>query len=308
MRRNFTTREFVVKAKRIHGEKYNYSLVNYINSRTKVNIICPLHGIFTQIPNQHLRKHGCKKCYWSYKSSTTSDFIAKATRIHKGKYSYLHSKYVANDINVMVTCPMHGDFTQLPSNHLNGEGCKKCSWNIPSTKEFKLLAKKIHGEFYNYDKFVYNGSKKRGIIICPKHGEFFQCPSNHLNGKGCLKCGFERSASIVCSKAEVKFLDYIRIDNRNRQKFIHGYIVDGYDSNTNTIYEFLGNYWHGNPKTFQSHVINKLANKTFGELYQNTLKRLNNLKNYDYDVRYIWEDDWNRFENGEDKEPKILCL
>lgn len=243
-----------------------------------------------------------------WRNSTTSEFVVKAKRLHGEKYGYGKVNYIANDINVIITCPIHGDFPQLPSNHLLDRGCRKCSVNIPSTKEFKLLAKRIHGEFYDYEKFVYCGNKRRGIIICPKHGEFSQCPNNHLRGKGCLKCGFERSASIVSSKAEGEFLDYVGINNENRQKFIRGYIVDGYDANTNTIYEFLGNYWHGNPKLFNEHRFNKLANKTFGELYRNTFVRFTHLRNYEYNVRYIWEDDWNSFDGGIDKEPKILCL
>ena len=241
------------------------------------------------------------------RNSTSKEFVVKSRQIHGEKYGYEKVNYTANDINVTITCPIHGDFLQLPSNHLLGRGCKKCSFNIPSTDEFVLLARKVHGDYYNYEKFVYIGNKQRGIIICPKHGEFSQQPNNHLRGKGCLKCGFERSAAIVSSKSEIDFLNYIGIDNENRQKFVHGYIVDGYDSNTNTIYEFLGNYWHGNPKMFDAHGVNKLANKTFGELYRNTFVRFTHLKNYNYDVRYIWEDDWNRFKCGMDKEPKILC-
>ena len=84
--------------------------------------------------------------------------------------------------------------------------------------------------------------------------------------------------------------------------------MDGYDDKTNTIYEYLGDYWHGNPVKFNANHINKRCGKTCGELYHKTFQRLNNLKSMGYIVKYIWEHDWKQFKRGIDKSPKISTL
>ena len=82
-------------------------------------------------------------------------------------------------------------------------------------------------------------------------------------------------------------------DDLHRQVYIGNYIVDGYDSKTNTVYEYLGDYWHGNPKIFKSNEYNKTNGQTFGELYEKTMKRIESLKTMGYNVVYVWESDIN---------------
>ena len=84
--------------------------------------------------------------------------------------------------------------------------------------------------------------------------------------------------------------------------------MGGLDKLTNTVYEFLGDYWHGNPSVFNSSKINKDCKKTFGELYEMTFKRLNKVKSLGYNVKYIWEKDWSKFNKGVDKTPNIITL
>lgn len=127
-----TTTEFIQKAILVHGEeKYDYSLVDYINTRTKVIIICPVHGEFEQSPNNHLSGKGCPKCAniatGIRLNSSTEQFIQKAILVHGDKYDYSKVDYKHSNSKVVIICPIHGEFLQSPDAHLKGKGCKKCS-------------------------------------------------------------------------------------------------------------------------------------------------------------------------------------
>lgn len=189
-----STQEFIEKAKKIHGNKYDYSKVTYVNNRTKVCIICQIHGEFWQTPKNHLHGQGCNKCAIEYKGnkrkSTTEEFIEKAKKIHGDKYDYSKVKYKNMTSKVTITCPVHGDFEQVAGYHLSGNGCPKCAGNEAyTTQEFIRRAKEIHGDKYDYSKTVYKNANTRVCIICPIHGEFWQIPRIHLHTNGCSKCG-----------------------------------------------------------------------------------------------------------------------
>jgi len=199
------TSKFIEKARKIHGDKYDYSKVEYVNNRTKVCIICPEHGEFWQMPSSHLNGHGCQKCNIKKLSvlnnKTLEEFVEEAKKVHGDKYDY--SKVVFHKMHekVCIICPIHGEFWQTPKNHIKGHGCQKCrneyikhalSGNIEG---FLQKAKKIHGDKYDYSKVEYVNNKTKVCIICHEkdengieHGEFWQTPGNHLNGWGCSKC------------------------------------------------------------------------------------------------------------------------
>ena len=126
-----TTGEFIQKAKAVHGDKYDYSKVEYVNNKTKVCIICPKHGEFTQVPHNHLLGQGCSDCarekYTEKRTHSLEDFIEAAKAIHGNKYDYSHVVYVNAHTNVCIICPVHGEFWQRPSHHLGGHGCSKCA-------------------------------------------------------------------------------------------------------------------------------------------------------------------------------------
>lgn len=139
MSKSLTTSEFIKNAINIHGYKYNYNLVNYINAHVKVNIICPIHGIFSIVPNKHVsRKMGCSKCgrikQAESNKSNIIDFIQKANKIHNFKYNYSVSKYISSHDKLEILCTNHGLFKQTPSKHLYGDGCPKCGHNTISQK------------------------------------------------------------------------------------------------------------------------------------------------------------------------------
>ena len=129
-----TTEEFINKANIKHDNKYDYSNTVYTKSGEKVVIICPIHGEFKQEANAHVNKgQGCPTCGATKRKSSISKrfnserFIAKSIEVHQGNYSYSKVSYVKNNIPVIITCPIHGDFTQEPKSHLAGNGCKKCA-------------------------------------------------------------------------------------------------------------------------------------------------------------------------------------
>ena len=154
----YNTEIFIDKANKKHNKKYDYKLVNYIDSISPIKIICPIHGIFTQTPVGHLRGRGCSSC--AGKNKTTKQFINEANIIHNNKYDYSKVNYVNATTPIIITCPIHGDFKQKPSSHLLNYGCIICGGNKNlTTDEFIEKANKIHNNRYNYSKVNYINSK-----------------------------------------------------------------------------------------------------------------------------------------------------
>ena len=235
------------------------------------------------------------------------NFLKTAAALHNGKYNYSSVKYFNNRTEVEISCPLHGIFFQRPDHHLAGSECPQCGAiksNSKRTKlqsEFILAADTIHKYKYGYSKVLYKGAFHKVIIICPKHAEFLQTPDHHLRGCGCSKC-IPR-----VSKVETDFLNYLNIPYYNRQVFIskHKFHIDGLDPHNNIVYEFLGDYYHGNPDKFKKDKYNKICHKTYGQLYQETMNRFFKLKTMGYYVKYVWENDWRIFRKQMTTHPKI---
>lgn len=200
MPKKLTKEEFIKKANEKHNGKYDYYKVGYVNSATKVCIICPKpeHGEFWQTPNSHLRGCGCPKCKGDKTRerciSTKEIFIEKACKKHDNKYDYSKVYYVNNITKVCIICPEHGEFEQTPKTHLKGCGCQKCGHNATSKskrstkKDFIKKAREVHGDKYYYSKVDYVNNRTKVCIICPEHDEFWQTPDTHARGIGCPKC------------------------------------------------------------------------------------------------------------------------
>lgn len=292
-----TTAEFIVQAQIVHHEDFDYSKVNYKRARTKVIIghkICGTY--FSQTPDHHLHGNGCPKCAKNC-PKTHKQYIEKASKIHNNKYKYL-GQYINMKTPIEIECPNHGIFTQDPNSHLNGSGCPICSTIIQSDKQRKTLdqfieeAHKIHHNKYDYSLFVYIGAHTISIIICPKHGSFLQEANNHIRGHGCPLC------SCYISRPEIEWLDSLSIPKEYRQAKIRLdgklYKLDALDPITNIVYEFNGDYWHGNPQIHDLNDYNEIAHKTFGELYQRTIDKAKQLTQAGYTVISMWEYDWNQ--------------
>ena len=181
----------------------------------------------------------------------------------------------------------------------NNSGCPYCSGHKVSDKNrlsikypevCKEWCLELNGK--NPSEFSYN-SHKMIWWKCLKcyHTWKTKVYSRTVCGNGCPKCSVWG-----VSKISQKWLDILGVPQKNREHYIKGLDirVDGFDTKTNTVYEFLGDYWHGNPEVFLAGEINPTINKTFGQLYEETLERVKLLKSAGYKVVFIWENEFKR--------------
>lgn len=237
-----TTDEFIIEARQVHGDKYDYSKVVYKGAFKKVCIICLEHGEFWQVPIQHLQGHGCPKCGKIKRRQNTRKntewFIQKAKEIHGDKYNYSGTKYIHSMSGVCITCPIHGDFWMPPHRHLQGHGCPKCGGNEKlTTEDFIKKSRQVHGDRYDYSKVEYKGNFEKVCIICPKHGEFWQYANQHMQGRGCPHC---RQSSL---EKEIRdFLDEEKIEYvaQKRAKWLDRQSLDFYLPKYNIAIECQG--------------------------------------------------------------------
>jgi very-short-patch-repair endonuclease len=197
MGKKLTTKEFIERAKAVHGEKYDYSEVDYRTTYEKVKIICLEHGVFMQTRLSHLSGNGCPECgkirTGNFHRKPIEKFIEQSILIHGKKYDYSKVDYTTTHEKVIIHCPEHGNFLQEPASHLSGNGCPICAGNIVlNTKDFISRANLIHENKYDYSKTIYINGKTKVFIICPEHGVFKANPRNHLSGNGCQDCYDER--------------------------------------------------------------------------------------------------------------------
>lgn len=199
MGKYLTQQEFEDKANAVHGKgTYDYSQSVYVASKQKLSIICPKHGAFMQKPNGHLSGEGCRACADAVAGDprrlSHEDFLEKARAVHGDLYAYEATTYTSATAKITPTCAIHGEFSIIPGNFLQGHGCTKCGnslkgSHIKLTKdEFIKRASKAHDGKYDYSLVEYKSGKHGVKIICPHHGEFKQTPHHHAKGNGCRKC------------------------------------------------------------------------------------------------------------------------
>ncbi|MCW1966417.1 hypothetical protein [Polynucleobacter sp.] len=185
-----TTADWVNRAIEKHGTRYDYSQTSYTGSKNYLKIRCPTHGEFEQRASKHLEGAGCKQCTTDTQRKSIDDFIKESQSYHGDYYDY--SKTTLRNIHeqVVITCPIHGDFKQTPAKHQRGQGCKKCSGReVWSTEDFLAKAKQLHGNQYDYSDSIYLKSNIPVQIKCLKCFNIFdQTPNSHLNGSGCPHC------------------------------------------------------------------------------------------------------------------------
>lgn len=200
--------KFVNKVRKIHGNNVDTSKVEYIDSKTKVCLICPKHGEYWQTPAACVRGNKCPKCSNENRGPkkenriTTEKFIGNANEIHKGKYDYSKVSYVNANTKVCIICSEHGEFWQLPYAHLNGQGCPKCVGKTLSQDELIKKFNEVHSFKYDYSKVDFSKIKEKVCIICPEHGEFWQRPQKHLAGQGCPQCAKEKTHGTINENKE----------------------------------------------------------------------------------------------------------
>lgn len=230
-----TKNDFIIKAKEIHGKKYDYSLVDYVNNLTKVKIICPIHGVFEQLPINHLyNEQGCPDCSNNRKMDKEK-FITKAREIHGNKYDYSNVKYINAITPVEIICKIHGVFRQTPNNHISKKHkCPECKISKQlDNDEFIKRSSQIHNNFYDYSLVDYVNCLKKVIIICPIHGKFDQRPYNHTKGIGCPYCNESKGEKFIVTylnNNDIKFSRQKKFDNCvNKKKLPFDFYLDDYN-------------------------------------------------------------------------------
>lgn len=244
MPKKVTTEEFISRAKEVWGDQYLYDKSIYVGNQKPITITCRLHGDFICRPGNFLHKHGCPECgKLSVKEKegyTKEQFIQRANLVHQNYYDYSKMSYTNSKTPVIITCPKHGEFVQIPNSHLQGSGCPKCGIDRTQVKkslgikDFVERARKVHGDKYDYSKVQYVTSSDSIDIICPKHGEFKQLPYVHLNGAGCPICKESRGEELIRNlliNSNILFQTQYRINN---------YIIDFYVPKYNCFIEYNG--------------------------------------------------------------------
>ena len=264
-----TTEKYKIEERKIHGDKYDLSKVEYVNANTKICIICPEHGEFWQLPYSHLKGQGCPKC--AGRGLDRNEIIERLKKIHNNKYDYSKSDFKKSKDKICIICPEHGEFWQELHKHMCGQGCPECG-NKKKNEDKKITfntfvekANKMHNGYYQYKEQVIDNAHDKIEIICPKHGMFVQNIYDHLDGHGCPKCGFN------ASKAEDEIYDFINnglnvTDIQQRCKnIIPKYEIDLYFSSYGIGIEYNGLLWHsekfGKDKNYHLSKLNECNKK-----------------------------------------------
>ena len=205
----------------MHKGKFDYSLVQYIDAKTPIQIVCPKHGKFSQKPDKHLAKNskGCRQCWMELKSLLEKSrnyseikkkqpfskevFLERTKEQFGGKFQYDLNKYTGISGNkIKITCPIHGEHETTPRSHLqSNSGCPKCGLimkNSSNTGSYDTTIKQLQNKFnFNYDYPDYNresykNKRSKIDIICKTHGLFQKSAQKHLSGQSCWHCEVDR--------------------------------------------------------------------------------------------------------------------
>lgn len=285
-----------------HKGRYEYHLTEYKGMEKDIIVWCNYCMMsFSINANNHFHSQQGHDCHEIYKKLTHEDFVKRANDLHKNEYEY-PEKYIVGRLKINILHKNCGKtFLQRPAMHLIGNGCNYCYGKVARTvDELKEYLQYYWGDLYDYSKITkYKNNKERFDVICNSCNKIFDTNLKlHIDqGRGCRFC----SAGNY-SKISLQWLEYR--ENLDNVKIIHAgndrefqipntkYKADGYCKETNTIYEFHGDHWHGNPATKNLDKINQNNNKKYSDLYDATLQKEKIIKNLGYNYISIWENDW----------------
>lgn len=278
----------------VHGTRFDYSRYRHVNNTTPGEIVCPTHGIFRISLATHTKSFtGCQRCSREplarAKALTLSEVIARATRVHGSTYKYDEDQVYANARTpLIIECREHGIFRQSFDSHVNqGSGCPACFGTTKrTTQQFVRLAVAKHGNSYDYSRASYVSNATRLEIVCPNHGSFWKTPVQHLNvGRGCERCHDGPSS------AEKKWLSSLEIPNEKRHvRLSNGMIASGLVDGV--VYDFYAQLWHGDPRRYQPHEINRRNGRRMSDLYLETIERQQKIRDLGLKLKFVWEVDF----------------
>lgn len=284
-----TKEELIKRFKNVHGDKYDYSNVDFNTINDKVKIICPHHGEFIQTARQHYRGQGCPLCGFEKTknalSFTKEVFIEKANEIHHNKYDYSKVVYINSKTPVCIICPIHGEFWQTPEHHLIGGGCKKCNNRLNDKDFFIEKFEKLNLEHIHLpDDLVYKNNKTKIKAFCDIHGYFYITPNNLLNGHSCPECGKEKIRKSKTKSTEI-FINEAKLVHNNKYDYSKTQYVSG-QRKVCIICPEHGEFWQtpevhlrgcGCPVCKQSHLEKMILN----------FLKDNNIV-FEYQKKFVW--------------------
>ena len=306
---SWTGKRLLEKASEIHGNIYNYPEITPETSlavQSIISINCTICNYsWSPLLNNHIHhKSGCPRCAGNA-PWTPDEFITRGRAIHGDKFDYSR---ITNDLilrtktKVPIKCKLcNYEWNQLVHNHISsGYGCPNCADNAPWTVDkFVSEATRVHEGKYDYSQV--SGvlrTKTKVQIRCTVCNHSWLCSvSNHIRGRGCPHCRFINGYSKVqmtwlegIMKAEnIVIRTALHLEGEYRIEEVGK--VDGYCYETNTVYEFHGDFWHGNPELYEPEDMNPLSGKTYGALYQRTITRDQKIRDLGYNLIIKWETD-----------------
>ena len=298
--RSFSLDDFISHSNIRHNNKYSYNEVQYVNRDVKITIHCYIHGVFSQTPAAHLAGQGCPDC-GAKKASlgrrcSFDEFVIRAKEKYGDKYTYDQLSWKGMHSKTNITCPIHGLRTVIAYDFLTKKyGCEPCS-NIAignskklSLEEFLKRAKEANKNYdYSLLSELLKGLNTIVTIICPDHGPFEKRANKHLLGRGCPQCLISKQSSQAATLwLESLNIPHLLYEYRLPQKPTR--CVDGFDPQTNTIYQFHGDYWHGNLLVYNRNDYNKKVDKTMGELFDRTSMLDDEIRSFGYNLIIKWE-------------------
>lgn len=206
---------FIAESRKLRGDKYDYSMVEYLSPNKQVKIICPIHGEFFQTPYNHTHiKTGCPKCDNYSAGKITKDYVDSRLSITHPGWEII-TEYKRSRDSVII---IDGNGVRYKSNINSLLSGRVPTMNscLDKNKLFSIKAKAVHGDKFLYDKVEYKNVKSKVIITCPIHGDFKQFAHGHLNGSGCRKCAdIESTHRIINSESIWNLSGWIRVAERS---------------------------------------------------------------------------------------------
>jgi G:T-mismatch repair DNA endonuclease (very short patch repair protein) len=305
--------EFLEAANTKFNNAFLYDTYAYVGLKTKIRVYCITHNHwYEQQASKHLKsvRGGCALCVRDSRCINETTFLSKARMLYGDQYDYSQVLFTIGSDPIVVLCKVHGPFSTTPARHMRLHGgCHKCGTAAAglrrriTTEEFVNRAQSAHGcDRFDYENTKYITDKVRVTIRCKVHDEeFLTNPMNHIGAYsgGCRKC-IAKQTSVI----SLEWLRYIEVQTERELQTIQSpegeyrictkrkYAVDGYCHATRTVYEFHGDFWHGNPKMYAATSVNSVSGKTFGNLYSATCEKRKYIEQAGYTYIYVWESQW----------------
>lgn len=250
-----TTKEFITRCRKVHGNKYNYDKAIYINSNKKILIHCnQCNRDFWQLPSSHLRGHGCKWCikeiHKNNRTITKKEWLHRFKAIHKDKYTYLDIPLGIKN-KITIQCNTCGNiFKQGKQIHESGCGCPVCNKTTITKEKFINKVECVHNHSYEYNLNEYTKADEYINIKCKRCNRIFkQKAAKHLQGQGCPYCNQSKGETAIArylNQHKIKFKIQHRFNDCRDKRPLP---FDFYLPNHNICIEYQGEQ-HYNYKLF----------------------------------------------------------